>query len=296
MDSTVLTKQISVLLDQSGIREGALNHESSGMHFLRHNKTTVQDATLYQPLLCLVLQGAKEVGTSTRTLTVADGQSLLVSHTMPVTSKITAATQECPYIALVLPLDLDILRSLVPDVPSISGSTPQDPFSISLCPTELELEGALARYLKQTDTEDTRALLAPITLREIHARLLMGPHGGQLRILLWHESTANRIFNATQRIQANIANTIVIADLAHRAGMSSSTFFQHFKSVTGTTPLQYQKDLRLLRARDMLRSSSEKVSVIAFSVGYDNPAQFSREYARKFGAPPKQDRTPALTA
>jgi AraC-like DNA-binding protein len=118
----------------------------------------------------------------------------------------------------------------------------------------------------------------------------MGPHAGQLRKLLWHETTASRIFQATQDIQAELAKTITVGDLAHRAGMSSSAFFEHFKAVTGTTPLQYQKDLRLLHARDDLRNTNAKVSDIAFGVGYESSAQFSREYVRKFGRSPRQER------
>lgn len=129
-----------------------------------------------------------------------------------------------------------------------------------------------------------------------HARLMMGPHGEQLQKLLWHETTASRVFHAMQHIQSNPSTAIAIADMAERAGIGSSAFFEHFKSVTGTSPLQYQKDLRLLRARDALRSSNNKVSEIAFSVGYDSPAQFSREYARKFGISPKQDRATASAA
>ncbi|MEM7059636.1 MAG: AraC family transcriptional regulator, partial [Pseudomonadota bacterium] len=163
MASTLLMNQISALLDQSGISEGALSHTSSGMHFLRHRNTTVQDATLYSPLLCLVLQGAKEVGTSTRTLTVMDGQSLLVSHALPITSRITQATLGCPYVALVLPLDLELLRELVPSAP-VTPSDAQDPFSISLCLADTELQDALTRYLDQSEEENTRAMLAPITL------------------------------------------------------------------------------------------------------------------------------------
>ena len=291
MVSTRLATKISALLDKSGIREGALDHAVSGMHFLRHNKTTVQEATLYQPLLCLVLQGAKEVGTIARTLRVADGQSLLVSHALPVTSRITEARLNCPYIALVLPIDLDLLRSLVPDAPALPSGTQKDPFSISLCQTDPELEGALSRYLEQTQTELCRTLIAPITLREIHARLLIGPHGEQLQKLLWHDTTASRVFRATQHIQANLSTSIVIAELAARAGMSSSAFFEQFRAITGTSPLQYQKDLRLLQARDALRTTGSKVSEIAYGVGYESSAQFSREYSRKFGRSPRRDRT-----
>ncbi|MEM7426815.1 MAG: AraC family transcriptional regulator [Pseudomonadota bacterium] len=290
MAGTTLTDQVSALLDHAGTPHGTLDHAPSGMYFLRQSAVTVQDVTIYRPLLCLVLQGAKEVSTSARTLTVADGQSLLVSHTLPVTSRITRAEPDRPYVALVFPLDLDVLRSLAADVTLMHGNSPHDPFSISLCQTDPELEGALSRYLEQARTDQTQRLLAQITRREIHARLLIGPHGEQLQKLLWHETMASRIFHATQHIQSNLSETIVIAQLAQQAGMSNSAFFEHFKSVTGTSPLQYQKDLRLLRARDVLRSSNERVSQIASSVGYDSPAQFSREYLRKFGAQPKQDR------
>jgi AraC-like DNA-binding protein len=296
MANTPLTKQISALLDQSGIREGSLHHAASGMFFLRQNNATTQDATLYQPLLCLVLEGAKEVGTSTRALTVSNGQSLLVSHTLPVTSRITSASRDRPYIALVLPLNFELLRELAPNAPLRSAGALHDPFSISLHPVDEGLENAFTRYIEQCGAETSRTVLAPITLREIHARLVMGPHGEQLQKLLWHETTASRVSHATQHIQSNLSTAIAIADLAERAGMSSSAFFEHFKSVTGTSPLQYQKNLRLLRARDALRSSNNKVSEIAFSVGYDSPAQFSREYARKFGTSPKQDRATASAA
>lgn len=291
MACTGLLHHVSALLDREGPAQGALAHGSSGLHFLRFSAATGQDATVYRPLLCLVLQGAKEVSTSARTLRIADGQSLVVTHALPVVSRITEATPDRPYVALVFPIDLDLMRGLAADVTPKSGGSPKDPFSISLCQADLELEEALLRYLRHCDREDARRLLAPITSREIHARLLLGPHAEPLRKLLWHETTASRIFQATREIQSNLARPISVGDLAQRAGMSSSTFFEHFKAVTGTSPLQYQKDLRLLRARDVLRSTNEKISGIAFAVGYESSAQFSREYARKFGMPPRQDRS-----
>ena len=286
-----LLHHVSALLDREGPAQGVLADGPSGLHFLRVAAPSGQDATVYRPLLCLVLQGAKEVGTSRRTLRVADGQSLVVSHALPVVSRITEATPDRPYIALVVPIDLDLLRGMVADVAPARAANPHDPFSISLCQTDLEMEGALLRYLRQCESEEARRLLAPITAREVHARLLLGAHAEPLRKLLWHETTASRIFEATREIQSDLARPLAVRDLADRAGMSSSAFFEHFKAVTGTSPLQYQKDLRLLRAREALRSTNEKVSEIAFGVGYESSAQFSREYARKFGLPPRQDRS-----
>ncbi|NKX45788.1 AraC family transcriptional regulator [Roseicyclus persicicus] len=290
MIRTTLLQHVSALLDRDGPAQGALAHRPSGLHLLRHTAPTAQDATVYRPLLCLVLQGAKEVGTSHKTVRVADGQSLVVSHALPVVSRITEAAPDRPYVALVFPIDLDLLRGMAADVAPAQGASRTDPFSITLCPTDLEMEDALLRHLRHSDSQAARRLLAPITAREIHARLLLGPHADPLRKLLWHETTASRIFAATREIQTDLARPLVVGALAERAGMSSSAFFEHFRAVTGTSPLQYQKDLRLLRAREALRSSNAKVSEIAFGVGYESSAQFSREYARKFGLPPREDR------
>lgn len=285
-----LLHHVTALMDRHAPAQATLFHAQSGMHFLRHTALTGLDATVYRPLLCLVLQGAKEVGTSSRTLQVGKGQSLVVSHTLPVVSRITEATADMPYLALVFPIDLDLLRGLAPDVPRRAGRLPRDPFSISHCPGDPEMEDALLRYLHHCHSPETHRLLAPITKREIHARLLLGPHAEPLQRLLWQETTASRIFEATRTIQTDLARPLAVGDLAQQVGMSSSAFFEHFKAITGSSPLQYQKDLRLMRAREALRSSNGKVSEIAFGVGYESSAQFSREYARKFGVPPRQDR------
>ena len=290
MTPETLLNRVSQFLDQSGLRQGALFHEDSATYLLRHEVATGQNATVYRPLLCLVLQGAKDVATNAKTLTVRAGQSLIVSHALPVLSRITEAAPDTPYIALVFPLDLDLLRSLAPSVLPSSDSRPSDPFSIHLCDTDDEIEDALRRYFSQCETDAARRLLAPITAREIHARLLMGQHGETLHRLLWQESTASRIFQATRDIQTNLSKPIVVGELAREVGMSSSAFFEQFKAVTGTSPLQYQKDLRLLRARDELQTSNSKVSEIAFGIGYESSAQFSREYSRKFGRSPRKDR------
>jgi AraC-like DNA-binding protein len=290
MKRKTLLDCVVAILDQSGVRRGALAHEASGTHLLIHPATTRQEASVYRPLLCAVLQGAKETGTSAKTLTVRAGQSLIVSHALPVVSRITEATPEHPYVALVFPLDLDLLRALAPAVPPSPDNRSSDRFSICLSETDDEMEDVLRRHLGHCETDEARRLLAPITARELHARLLLGRHAGTLHELLWHENAASRISRATREIRSDLGKPLVVGDLAKRVGMSSSAFFAQFKAVTGTSPLQYQKDLRLLRARDDLRTTGSKVSEVAFGVGYESPAQFSREYARKFGRSPRQDR------
>jgi len=290
MTGKTLLTHVSETLNQSGISNGGLLHENSGTFLVCQDTPTGVFSTVYKPMLCLILQGTKEIGSNDKSLTVHAGQSLIVSHILPVVSRITEADPEQPYVALVFPLDLELLRSLASEVlPSFSDQS-SDPFSICLCDTDDALESAMQRYFDQCETQQTRQFIAPITKREIHVRLLLSPHAQVLRKLLWHESTASRVFQATENIQSNLAKKIIVGELAQSAGMSSSVFFEQFKAVTGTSPLQFQKNLRLLRARDELQASNAKISDIAFSVGYENSAQFSREFSRKFGRTPRQDR------
>jgi transcriptional regulator GlxA family with amidase domain len=147
----------------------------------------------------------------------------------------------------------------------------------------------LARYLALMDAPLDAQVLGPSILREIHFRLLMSPIGGMLRNLLLIDSHASRVARAIQRIRTGFREPLAVADLARTAGMSVSSFHEHFRSVTGTTPLQYQKDLRLIEARKFLASGGQPVSMAAYAVGYESPTHFSRDYARKFGTPPSRD-------
>ncbi|MFQ5439039.1 MAG: helix-turn-helix domain-containing protein [Paracoccaceae bacterium] len=132
---------------------------------------------------------------------------------------------------------------------------------------------------------------ALIATGDIRARLLPGPHAEPLKRLLWHETAASRILEATHAIQSDLARPPVAGNLGQQAGMSSPAFLEHFKAVTGIFPLQHQKDLRLMRARKNLWQTNAKVSEIAFAVGQESSALFQREYAQKFGVPPRQHRS-----
>jgi AraC-like DNA-binding protein len=131
--------------------------------------------------------------------------------------------------------------------------------------------------------------MMPLIRKELHFRLLLAPHGAMLRQLVSHDSHASCIARAIERIRESFRAPLAVPELAQAAGMSPSSFHKHFKTITETTPLQYQKDLRLLEARRLLQEGHHSVSETAFEVGYESPTQFSREYARKFGASPRND-------
>ncbi|MDC0714163.1 AraC family transcriptional regulator [Stigmatella sp. ncwal1] len=126
-------------------------------------------------------------------------------------------------------------------------------------------------------------------MKEIHYRLLIAPFGGMLRSLIRNDSHASAIARAIAHIRRDFRSSIAIPELARRVGMSTSSFHKHFRTVTSSTPLQYQKDLRLLAARRLLMTAEASVSDAAYEVGYQSPNQFSREYARKFGVQPRKD-------
>jgi AraC-like DNA-binding protein len=264
-----------------------LIHPLPGLTLLRSTEPTQLEATLYEPVICLILQGRKETTIGERTLSFGAGESLIVSHDLPVVSQITEASPDKPYLALIFAIDLALLRSLYEQVAEYElESNPVQ--SLAVHATDKAMIDALERYLDLMGKPLEEKILSPLLFKEIHFRLLIAEHGGMLRQLLWHDSHASRISRAIDFLRKNFLSPLSIPDLARHVGMSASSFYKHFKTITGTTPLQYQKDLRLLEANRRLLQGGNSVSRIAFDVGYESPTQFSREYSRKFGYSPRK--------
>lgn len=255
-----------------------------GLRLLQQHSASSPEPGMYEPVLCLILQGRKQVSIGERTLSFGPGECLLVTHDLPVRSRVTKA----PYLALVFDVDIAAVRKLYDEV-SESALDSTHARAAETHRASPALLDALRRYLALADSPTDAKVLGPLTSREIHYRLLMAPFGGMLRLLIRHDSTASAIARAIGHIRSELRTPITIPDLARRVGMSASSFYKHFKSTTSTTPLQYQKELRLLEARRLLTTGGASVTSAAFEVGYESPSQFSREYARKFGVPPSQD-------
>lgn len=262
--------------------------EVSSLVVLKNDHPTVLEGVLYNPVICLILQGRKETYIGDRRLSFGAGESLIVSHDVPVMARVTEASADQPYIALVFSIDLQIVRSLYDEIEDTNiDDQVSSAFDAGLA--DAELIGAFERLFDLVDRPQEAKVMTPLLVREIHFRILMAQHGGMLRQLLHRDSHASRIAKAINRIKEAYATALSVADLAKIAGMSASSFHEHFKAVTSTTPLQYQKDIRLLQARRFVRDGDRSISQIAFEVGYESPTQFSREYARKFGLSPRND-------
>ena len=260
----------------------------AGLTILRSRKPTALEAVLYNPLFCLILQGRKETHLGMRRVSFTAGESLIVSHQLPVISRVTEATEITPYVALVLEIDMGIVRSLYDEVSEVEIEE-EHARALNVGKTDGALLDAMGRLVNLIDRPFEATVLLPLVLREIHFRLLLAPHGGMLRQLLQLGSQADRIAKVIARIKQSYATSLTVAELASVAGLSPSSFHEHFKALTATTPLQYQKELRLLEARRLLMNGTHSVSSAAFEVGYESPTQFSREYSRKFGNSPRKD-------
>ncbi|MCF2904994.1 AraC family transcriptional regulator [Octadecabacter sp. CECT 8868] len=254
----------------------------------RRDKVSAIEATIYDPVLCLILQGSKVTSIGDQYVELNQGDALVVSHDLPVASRITKANQQEPYIAVILSLDFGVVRGLYDQVAgaNLAEANAQSLSTWQAEPTWVE---PLTRYVALMENPMDARVLGPSILREIHYRLLLSPIGGMLRRLLVADSHASLIAKAIDKLRHDFRTSISVSDLAHHAGMSPSSFHEHFKSVTGTTPIQYQKDLRLIEARSALVERGLSVSETAYSVGYESPTHFSRDYRRKFRVPPSRD-------
>lgn len=246
------------------------------------------EAQIYEPLACLILQGAKETSFGDRTTSVRAGDLVVVSHALPVVARVTEASPKTPYLALVVRIDIGELRSVrdqLGDEAFESGKT--DAYAAS--PASDAMLETFDRYLGLADNPLEARVLEPLIRRELHLRFLTAHNGSTLRDLLERNSYARNISRALDTLRSEFRTRLEVAMLAQSVGMSASSFHRHFRSITSTTPLQYQKDLRLTEARRLLVGGDHSVSSVAFEVGYESPSQFSREYSRKFGSPPNRD-------
>jgi AraC-like DNA-binding protein len=266
-------------------------HEKHGMPrlsvFCRDAPSQIEVLT-YEPALCVIVQGSKTAAIGDQVVNLGPGDALIVSHDLPVVSRITKASPREPYLAAVLFLDLQVLHSLCDQVAGALVVPTVSSRSLSVGLVEASWLAPLVRYFELAGSGLDVKVLGPPTLREIHYRLLLSPAGGMLRNLLIADSHASRVAKAIRQLKSEYRVPLTVPDLAKVAGMSASSFHEHFKAVTGTTPLQYQKDLRLIEAHALLKALSHSVSEAAYAVGYESPNHFSRDYSKKFGVPPSR--------
>ena len=238
------------------------------------------------PLACLVLQGSKCVAMGTDSFTFDAGHSLLITADVPTVSQITRASVDAPYLSLVLDLDPAVIAELSTQIGAVST---MDGAAVRSEPTDAEVSEAALRLMRLLERPASLPVLHAQLVRELHYWLLVGRHGAAIRRLGHVDGHARRVRRAVAILRAEFMRPLRVARLAAEAGMSPSSFHQHFRAVTSLSPLQFQKQLRLIEARRLMVSEGMAAASAAFAVGYESVPQFTREYGRMFGLPPVAD-------
>ena len=281
-------------LTQAVLRIAAVegDHVSAIPQLSFHSRMSPTASThcIYNLGIGIILQGDKEVVIGDQMYPCYAAQSMLTTIDLPVTSHIVKASPQKPFLAVLLLFDLQMISQVVADMPKEALSKEDSiHHSFSVEAVDTPLIDAFLRLVKLLDEPLMAPHLAPLIQKEIIVRVLNGPHGIHLRQLVKTGSANQKIQQVVHWLKHNYIQAIRIDDLAEQAFMSSSTFRQHFREITGMSPLQYQKQLRLQEARHLMLNQNIDAGRAAGLVGYESASQFSREYSRFFGDSPQRD-------
>ena len=278
-------KLIERHVDGDGVQATAI----PSLVFIRRSNVTEPNHGVYKPALCIVAQGAKEVWLAQKRFRYSPADYLISSVDLPVTSQVTEASSDVPYLSLRLEFTpgeiLEVLRD------SAIRVEPKENAKRGMFVSHLEssLLDAVIRLARLLDNPEDIPVLAPLFTKEILYRVLQGRHGMALGQIAVEGSNTYRIRDVIGHIMNNFDRSFRIEDLAEIANMSVPSLHRHFKEVTAMSPIQFQKQLRLQEARRLLLAESTDAADVAFRIGYESPSQFSREYSRMFGLPPIED-------
>lgn len=280
-------KRLATAIDRQVRTDGLHATAVPELSLIRFSTPTDSVPVVYEPSLCLIAQGSKRVELAGEAFQYDPAHFLLVSVDLPVCGRVTEATPSAPYLGLKITLDTGIIGELVADGAGTDARGAARGLAVS--PVEPPLLDAVGRLVGLGDNPRDAVALAPLVLREISYRLLTGAQGMRLRQIAAAGGPAQRIARAIRWLRDHFAEPLRVEVLAREVRMSQSAFHHHFKGVTAMSPLQYQKRLRLQEARRLMLGEGLDASAAAFRVGYESPSQFSREYSRQFGAPPRRD-------
>ncbi|APX13999.1 hypothetical protein BWR18_18575 [Tateyamaria omphalii] len=272
--------------------DGVHQTDVPGLHLIRSAHPTQEIHTVHAPALCIVVQGAKRVVLADQVIQYDPAHHLLVSFDLPIVGQVIEAMPSRPYLCLRLDVSTDRLAQLATECLASTDKTVQRPAScpgLCLGETTAKVLGAADRLSRLVETPDDIAVLAPLYERELLYRV-MRTQQGQLAVYnVLGLGRGAQVARAITWLRQNYRAPFEMKKLTEFSGLQHSALHQHFKDITRMTPLQYHKQLRLHEARRLMLFQNRTAAEAAFSVGYESPSQFSREYHRLFGQPPIRD-------
>jgi len=283
------SNEIVRIIQRHSTQDGTHQTAIPNLFFSRSSLTSGPNYGTYSTSLCFITQGMKEVLLADERFMYSPADYLISSVDLPASVRVVKASPGAPYLALKMEFTkndvLDVLREFQ------MGMDRKKKAKLGMYVNKMEapLLDALSRFVSLLDTPEDIPVMAPLIRKEIIYRVLQGNHGDILKQLAIEGSSTQQIDTMIKYIMQHYTSTIKIEELAEMANMSVSSFHRIFKEVTSMSPIQYQKQLRLQEARGLLLTEAMDAADVAFRVGYESPSQFSREYARMFGLPPKED-------
>lgn len=243
-----------------------------------------------QSFVSVILQGRKHKRFGEKDIVYGAGDIVVNCIDLPTDSVIEEASEDKPFISILLDLDRAELTNLALQMTyTLPNENTKEVKSLLVEPCPEDVMENFLRLLQLSERPHAISLLAPILKREIHARLLVGSMGASIRSVHAYGTRANQIASAITLIKERFRESISMEELASLVNMSAASFHRHFKSLTGCSPLQYQKELRLHEAKRLLRGRHLSVSETSYATGYASISQFSADYKLFFGITPKED-------
>lgn len=287
-----LADLVSARIPTEGIHQTLI----PGLELFRIDAPSGCVSTVYEPSLCIIAQGRKIVELGDREIVYGALSYMVSSVDLPVQGRVIDASAEQPYLAVKIRIDPAEVADLVLQLgdAKASGAPVDCPYSAcGLCIAEVDLGilDAMTRLVQCLDSPADARVLAPLIQREILYRALIGEMGSRMREFVSADSQSHRISRVISVLKNRFAEPLRVRELADDVNMSESALYHSFKQVTRMSPVQFQKKLRLHEARRLMLGEGLEAATASYRVGYESPSQFSREYSRMFGAPPRADVT-----
>src|ERR671910_2892692 len=271
------------------IREDGTVEPLEGLHLNRSSSPTELGHGVSFPAFCVIAQSSKEILLGDHRYRYDAAHYLITTAALPIAGRIAEASEERPFLGLVLRLDPTLVGSVMVEAGHPAPRGHAAVRAIDVSPLDVGLLDATVRLVRLLDSPTEARFLAPLVKREIVYRLLMGAQGGRLHHIAALGGHGHRIVRALEQLRKDFDRPLRIKDIARELGMSVSSFHHHFKAVTAMSPLQFQKQLRLQEARRLMLGGEHDATSAGLRVGYGDASHFTREYKRLFGVPPMSD-------
>lgn len=279
-----LAAVIAPLVKGDGINDTSL----PGVSLLCLSRHQVRTPLLYEPSLTIIAQGRKIGYLGDREIYYDPGHYLVQTLPLPFECE-TYGSSEAPLLGISVRLDPALLSEMVTAMGD-TGYHTQAPLPMASVAMTNGMQDAVLRLAGALHEKTERTTMGTARIRDVVFEALKGEQGPALRALVLGHGNYSRIVQVLSKLHSHFADDFSVDQLAQQANMSASTFHQHFKQITRSSPAQYLKRLRLIKAQQLLLQDNLNVNQTAAAVGYRSVPQFSRDYKRYFGEPPLQHR------